>query len=334
MTIKPRNSAREYMEDLQGYVHEAVAAWKVYADRASQAYAKAYEAQGNLLKNVKKELEEARKKEQEAMTFMLSLVTVGVAGPVAGYLAGKVATQLEKEAAEKFVDWAKDKAKEGAKDATEKAVKYLHPEALGEDPYEPAGVSPVEFMASMLERVDERDYTLTHLVNQLKDSVTSPALAKYLAEVIVNTSFIQDTPPDVNKDLLAQRAELALWIAWAIPRDRSYWYKGYATNTPKGALGIGRGDVGAEEILYKPLYDKLVTMGVPSSEIALWVQERNRSTRHLVGLWMTGFINWASSPRAVDTVFRPPLPKHADSSLQELRDVMSKRMEERVVTGH
>jgi len=328
MTIKTRNSAREYLEDLQDYIHEAVAAWKLYADRASQAYARAYQAQGNLLRAVKKELDEARKKEEETAIFMLSLVTVGVAGPVAGYLAGKVATQLEKEAADKFVEWAEDKAKEGAKEATEKVFKYLHPEQLSDGPFEPAGVSPVEFMASMLERVDERDYTLTRLVNRLKDSVTSPALAKYIAQTIVDTSFIQDTPPDVNKDLLAQRAELALWIAWAFPRDGSHWWTTSANKWEKGGIGTPT----HEEEAFEPLYERLVAMGVPSSEIAFWHQ--NRLKKYLVGLWMEGFRKWASSPRAIDTVFRPPLPKDSGSSLQELRGAMTQRMEKRVVTGH
>ena len=80
------SDALSYVVDAQAEILSAVADWKSYADAAAEAYSQAYEDQGRVLGSVNKRLEEMRKEDAERMTLALTILTVGVAGPIASVL--------------------------------------------------------------------------------------------------------------------------------------------------------------------------------------------------------------------------------------------------------
>jgi len=91
------SDALSYVVDAQAEILSAVADWKSYADAAAEAYSQAYEDQGRVLGSVNQRLEEMRKEDAERMTLALTILTVGVAGPIASVLVkGKAAKVFEK----------------------------------------------------------------------------------------------------------------------------------------------------------------------------------------------------------------------------------------------
>src|SRR5215470_11912019 len=95
MSIPPTvpNTAAGYVEYLADSINLADKLWSHYAWAVSKAYATAYKLNGNVLNAVKVK-QEQRKAETEAfMSFALSLLTVGVAGGVAGAIARKFAAK-------------------------------------------------------------------------------------------------------------------------------------------------------------------------------------------------------------------------------------------------
>jgi hypothetical protein len=114
-----KDTADMQLQDLRNKFHTAVAAWKVFADTAGKAYAHAYKQQGTILRHIHDQLVADRDAEAKILTFALSLVTVGIAGAVAGSLAGKMVTGMEKEAADDFIKWVTGKAKAGVGTANE-----------------------------------------------------------------------------------------------------------------------------------------------------------------------------------------------------------------------
>ncbi len=315
--IIPRQStAKDYWVYLDRHVHDAVASWRTFADSATLAYAQAYKQQGQILQGVKQQLEADRKKDDAILSFTLSLITVAAAGPIAGCLSGKLAGGLEKEAADKFAKWATEK---GAKAATDAAVKYLHPETLKPDPFEAAGVSPIDYMATMLERIDTRDRNLTHQIIAWADMNLTPDEARAKAETVVNSSFVKETPPDhIDKNKLGQSAALGLWIGWAYARDRAYWR--WSSIPMNRAYG--------EAFEFKPLLGELRSLGVPVNELTL---KGMSNAGFLETVNMDAFIKWATGPHAIALMFSY-LPPHADG-FALARSQMTLRMASRVAFG-
>lgn len=196
--------------------------------------------------------------------------------------------------------WAKDTAGKAVKSGTSAAVKYLWPETLANDPFEPAELPPLRYMATMLQRIDER---LRNLWHQINNAIVVQRLdlvrARNLAEKICDTSFIDKAPEEIDKKLLQDKAELGLWIRWACARDREYWKK--YSNV-----------MNVEVFEFWPVLDELVRLGVPSAQIWLmgsYVPAAKRidvmqlkATRDN-GLNMDGFIRWASGLQAIELLF-------------------------------
>src|SRR5689334_16264528 len=91
--------------------------WELYGAAMATAYSEAYEDQAKLLDSVKKRIEAQKAADEKLMSFALSLLTVGVGGPVAGALVGRLvakggsviaATKEDIEAAVKFAEKAGD----------------------------------------------------------------------------------------------------------------------------------------------------------------------------------------------------------------------------------
>jgi len=94
------SDALSYVVDAQAEILSAVADWKSYADAAAEAYSQAYEDQGRVLGSVNKRLEEMRKEDAERMTLALTILTAGVAGPIASVLVKDKAAKVFEKLAE------------------------------------------------------------------------------------------------------------------------------------------------------------------------------------------------------------------------------------------
>ncbi len=285
------------LEELNKTVDMADKSWMAYGWAQNAAYSAAYENQKRALGNVKT-LEDARRKAEDAMiSFALSILTVGVAGCLAGYLAKKI-----DDKAEDFIKGAKSAAGGVAKKGTDKAVKYLRPETLPGDPFAPAGVTPAEYISNTMANLTAQIRDLRQMYYDLRDKNLPPDRAKELKEQILGNSLILEKPADyLTPAFLQPKAELALWIGWALARDAEYW----------SAPGR-RSPMSAEARDFKPVLDALLPLRVPAAQIAIdlpgglmgigaatvWVPAQPNGA-----LNMYGFINWARSSQAVALLF-------------------------------
>ncbi|MGO8794609.1 MAG: hypothetical protein ACLQLC_07290 [Candidatus Sulfotelmatobacter sp.] len=305
-----KDTADSQLQDLRNKFHTAVAAWKVFADTAGKAYANAYKQQGRILKHIHDQLVADRDAEAKILTFALSLVTVGIAGGVAGSLAGKIATGMEKAAAEEFIKWAKDKAKGVVKTATAASVKYLHPEKLAPDAFEPAAEDPLSYFLEMYLRIDTRDRNVAELADSLSGSNVSLGVVRELEELVLDTSFVTQAPDDVDEGVLYRSASLGLWIAWAYQRDEEYW-------------AARSDDLNWEAMEFDPLRIELVTLGVPANVITLRSKGKTTFTKQMgmflngkTGLNMNGFVDWATSVHAAVEMLRG-MPKNEFTAMAQ-----------------
>lgn len=320
----------ECVHFLEGEVTKAHKHWETFGHAMSAAYSDAYDGQKTLLDGVKKRLEEKRAADEKFMTFALSLLTVGVGGPVAAALVSRVITKTgaaivnsfaskdEIEAAVKFVekigDKAKEKVTEQIKSGTEKLSKYFNPE-LG-DPFAPVTESPSSFGHKMLEEISRMGAVKEDLISALRRSdEISLAAATALTEQILSSTYFRDMPPTSISDAqLKPKAELGLWVAWALSRDDKYWIK--ASNqraTPNQQVHNEK--VWDEQFDWDPVRKKLVVdLKVPENQITVvgtdygWMG-RNKT---ISGLWMWGFMKWATSPQAYKLLFDSNVPTNAD----------------------
>jgi hypothetical protein len=80
--------------EILGYLQDGVSladqAWISYANTISHAYATAYHNQQELLTTIKGSLEAKRQSEHESLALCLSVLCVGVVGPLAGVIVKKV----------------------------------------------------------------------------------------------------------------------------------------------------------------------------------------------------------------------------------------------------
>jgi hypothetical protein len=304
-TIPVKENAGLQLQDFTSQVHEAIAAWKAFRDLATIQYDNAYTKQGTLLGHIKQQLEADRKAASAVLTFAISLVTVAVAGPIAGSLAGEFTGGMDELAAKEFIKWVRNKGEAGAKAAAGAAMRYLHPETLAPDPFAPAGDSPTAYMAKMSLRIDNRDRDLTALINLLSQTNASRDTIISFEEAILNTPFVTEAPDTsgINEDALYRSASLGLWIAWASARDEDYW----------AARSI---DLNQDAVDFEPLRVELHTLRIPA-DFTLKATGKTKTpysqyAKRLgtTGLNMKAFIDWATSVHAAVEMFRG-LPDNA-----------------------
>jgi hypothetical protein len=323
------NTVDAYLKFLADEIRRANDHWDHFGKAASAAYAKAYDSNGGVLKRVRS-LQVARQAADDAMmSFALSLLTVGVAGAVAGGLIaieGSRATETAARDVVKFVI-------KGIGGEVNDAVKALSPDRVpGGDVFAPADIGPTEYMAKMLEGISYNKGLLEDILhevnyNQDADRVEYPAgttvllnrsgtgqvtagTAKLLAEVITGTSFFQQMPSmSVNSDALTPKARLALWMGWALNRDPDYWSDGEQEFTENIVAGPGGGggslnrpsQATKEQPDWEPVRNDLLSLKVPIGMIASTLRTSawtGNSARN--GLYMWGFMEWAASVSAMD----------------------------------
>jgi len=324
------NSVDGYLKFLADEIRRANDHWDHFGKAASAAYAQAYDSNGKALQRVR-DIQVARKAADDAMmSFVLSLLTVGVAGGVAGGLINIATSRAAETAARDMVKFAI----KGVGNELTDAVKSLSPDNVpGISVFAPADITPTEYMAKMLEGISynkglledilyEVNYNenagqvslpgggTTVLLNRSKDGQVTAGTARLLAEVITGTSFFQDMPPmSVSSTALAPKARLALWIGWALNRDPDYWSDGEQQFTENIISGPGGGggslnrpsQATKEQSEWDPVRNDLLALKVPGGLItstlrtSSWTGDTTKT-----GLYMWGFMDWAASTAALD----------------------------------
>jgi hypothetical protein len=163
------SDALSYVVDAQAEILSAVADWKSYADAAAEAYSQAYEDQGRVLGSVNKRLEEMRKEDAERMTLALTILTVGVAGPIASVLVKdkaakvfeKLAENLQGKASKTALEAAGEMVKDSAGDLTKKGLEKVAEEVSKayerpsvEDAFHSSGGPPDQYGDQLHEAID------------------------------------------------------------------------------------------------------------------------------------------------------------------------------------
>ena len=321
MATPSYDNALGYVVEAQSEVLSAISDWKAYAYAASNAYSKAYAAQGRVLESVNKRLEEMRKEDAARMSLALSLLTVAVAGPIAStILKGKVGEVFEElakdlegqESAEKVIKFAGKVVEDAATDGSKKALEgvaeqvvkaYERPSA--EEAFKPSGIPPDQYGDQLQEAIEQQSGVLEKLIRsymRLGSAGMTLDKAKQLLDSILKTDFVKHPPAAVKKGDLQKKASMALWLAWAWDRDEAYWEK------HSSALLFGR-ELSAFEPVRRVLVDEL---HFPASEInqsgygsasTRGAVEDPRWGRKVTLINMTKFIDWSYSPGARAMLF-------------------------------
>jgi hypothetical protein len=215
------DSVDRYLLYAGGRIREAASTWKAFGYAASEAYSRAYDEQGRVLKEIQESLLKAREEEAQLLSLGLTILTVGVAGPV---IAGKLKEVVEK-GGEVVKDAAADLGKKAVEGSTELVKKYFEPASFNEA-FRPAGIPPDQYGDELQETIEVETGVLEHEVIGFMEKGSAGMTmdgAKRLSESILNTDFIKNPPRLTDKRRLERYATLALWLAWAWARDRAYW---------------------------------------------------------------------------------------------------------------
>ena len=325
-----KNTVDGYLKFLADEIRRANDHWDHFGKAVSAAYAKAYDSNGKALQRVR-DIEVARKAADDAMmSFALSLLTVGVAGGVAGGLITIASSRAAETAARDVVKLVI----KGVGGELTDAVKALSPDNVpGNSVFAPADITPTEYMAKMLEGISynkglledilhEVNYNVdagqvvvpgggtTVLLNRSKDGQITAGSAKLLAEVITGTSFFQQMPSmSVNSEVLTPKARLALWMGWAFNRDPEYWSDGEQQFTENIIAGPGGGggsisrpsQATKEQSEWWPVRNDLLELKVPGGLITSTLRSQSwAADTTKTGLYMWGFMEWAASSSALD----------------------------------
>jgi hypothetical protein len=315
-----------YLKYLRDQVDRADKHWSHYGWAVSHAYATAYKNQVDQLRQVKNAIEARLEFEHDFVSFGLSLLTVGVAGGVAGIVARKMFDKGTK-GGEIMIDAVKQTLQRVQKATADEDIAAISPKAtVSADAFAPTGVTAEEYTTSLQEGITYYSALLSDILDAVEyDSgpqnvkvgdatVTlktsglklTAADARRLTEAVLNSTYVKDLPPTEIKGVdLIPKASLALWIGWAYARDVQYWSK--ARITPYN------NSVYDEQFDWAPVQKNLISLGVPPDSITangveyLWM---NR-TRPITGLDMLGFLKWVASPASTALLFGGPLPKDA-----------------------
>ncbi len=302
-----------YLGGLRNDILEYTNKWKRFAEGAQASYRNAYLSQSTILAKVKQTIDKRKQRDIELITFTLSLLTVGVAGPVtnrfvkrmtesgkSGAAVGELAAKIASDSL--LVEWTGDVMGDVAKKATEKFVndpilkKLTKPDA-NTDAFSPVGMNPEEYGNRLKEGILERSELLSDFARAFYDhmGLTFPAEgAKAIQESLRRSPFFTDAPAGIEESALTRSAKVALWIGWASARDLPYWKK---LNHP----------INPEVWELVPIRDELVRLGVPSSQIT----RVNKAAGLYIGgttspahsIDMEGLIRWAKSPMAAQLLF-------------------------------
>ena len=317
MKIRPfvGNTPKDYLDFFRDQIDLADQGWLAYAAALSSAYTIAYSVQSNNLTKVKATIDAHNALEHDRLTFVLSLLTVGVGGAVAGYLARSGTEGMAKEIGKRWEDAIKDTSKAVIKRQTDNLNSTIAPKAtVNATPFAPVGVLPQEYWSNMVFgcaktkrsllafrdglngpppyslSLDLPDQPLQYFNNGQLDT----AEAKRLTGEIFATRYFTDSPlpEDCPKGKFVRPLSLALWIGWAYQRDVKYWKLQHDITNYEN-----------EQVSWDTLRPVLRDLGVPVQNItpAYWVPDI--TGKRVVGVDMWGFFQWIASPASRITLF-------------------------------
>ena len=340
-----------HLEFLGDQINLADKMWTHYAWAVSKAYATAYKKHMATLGHVKKALERQKQEDYNRMSFALSVLTVGVAGGVGGAVARFM---YEKE--RNLQDAAKDVIK-SAMQMRGALIDSLSPDKVVADVFAPDDTTPEEYTTKLFEGITYNVALLTEIYNAVKwdrhlSGVTydgqdirlksggqlSLNEAKNLTQTIVDSSFMTEMPPlEVTSEALTPKALLSLWIGWALARDAKYWNVPSTNANEYYGKGPMRGDDLCstppgfhEQYYWEPVRHELATLGVPTPTITAKIIMQDlgwgasQDYKEFPGLYMWGFMQWATSPQAVGCLFDRSLPQNA-KGFEKVKEQMSRR---------
>jgi len=255
-----------YIEYLQGKILAATFSWHAFGEGCSTAYSKAYNDQGTVLSNIKRDLLDLRDKQKKILTFGLTLLTAGIAGPIATVEAKALFEVGEK----KIQEAAAGLIQKGADGVAEWAKGALEPPSFDEA-FKPAGIPPDQYGNQLRKAIDLHASILEQqIVNFMKNGSAGMSLdgAKRLSDAILTTDYIKNPPQLTNEHDLKDYAKLVLWLAWAWARDLPYWQE---HSDPSGYLA----ELRRFEALRKVLEDELHIDGVTQTYTPMRRQSRN-----------------------------------------------------------
>jgi hypothetical protein len=313
------NDVRDVLYPLQLDVNQAVTHWTHYADALSAAYDLAYQDQERVFKGVKNYQEKKRESDRAFLALSLSMLCVGIGGPLAGVLAKKV---LESERVREAVIPPIEHL------LWEEAGKLIPDATADSDAFAPGGVDPTLYMAKLHEAVSGPSAQLADFLVRLEkraESGLTAQSARQIAERVREISYIKEAPrTDIQSDdtNVRRSVSLALWIGWAYARDAKYWKK---------AADVPDSDAWDEQFDWEPVRQTL-SWWVPSALITVHGEIPHATgifgalPRHprppaATGLNMWGFLKWVASP-ASHTMLFAGLPKHA-KGLEMVEDQMA-----------
>jgi hypothetical protein len=336
-------TAAGYIEYLADSINIADKLWTHYAWATSSAYATAYKQNLEVLGKVKKKQQQRRAETEAAMAFVLSLLTVGLAGGVAGALARKFASKayggskVAEDVAKDVLKWSQQQAAAPLVRAVSSA---FSPDVASADVFSPADTTPEEYTTSLQEGITLSVGALTQIVFEAKwepgkktaslgDKVIqlksggqlTTEGARQLTEAILDSSFMKELPPlDIDVRTLTRKAKLALWIGWALARDADYWNRkdaplmNYIYDAQKGLVPLPVGPAFWEQMDWEPVRQAIIDVGVMYQAVTAQsnMPVGGGQFQTQKGLYMWGFMNWASSPDALAAIFDGAIPKNAN----------------------
>lgn len=199
-----------YIGYLAQQIRRANDHWEHFGTAVSAAYAKAYDLNGKVLGQVR-DLQVARKAADDAaMSFVLSLLTVGVAGAAASSITKAITSKVAQDAAK---DVVKQVVKAGAGAVSTAAVNALSPDRVaGNDVFAPSDVTPTEYLATILEGISYRKGLLEDILDA--------------AQWDPNTSLVK--VPDDSWNTLPSESNIGMTASSRSPR-RNSWQKPFST---------------------------------------------------------------------------------------------------------
>src|ERR1700678_2993194 len=185
--------------------------WQTFSLAASGAYATAYKNVNDILTKIR----DTTDADKAYMAYLLSLLTVGVAGAAASFIRIETKAALETAAR----DVVKQLVKTGGGSSSGAALDALSP-GKNSDVFAPSDVDPTEYLAKILYGISRRKALLDDILDaaqwdpntslvKMPDSGSSStsvgvqhgndgrltlSSAKLLTETILNTSYFQQMP--------------------------------------------------------------------------------------------------------------------------------------------
>jgi hypothetical protein len=334
------NTAAGYLEYLGDTITMIDRLWTHYGWAVSKAYADAYSKNQIALNKVKIKQEQQRARDEAFMTFALSLLTVGIAGGVAGALARKFAKQFD--GLKVVEDVTKDVMKWSQQQAAGPLVKTvsgaLSPDVASSDVFAPADTTPDQYTTSVQEGISYNLALLQKILYEAKWDPTKKSTtvgdkviplrsggeltadgARLLAEAITDSSFVSDPPPlDVDIKTLTRKASLALWMGWALARDAEYWniqnapIMNYTYDATRGWTPLPVGPAFWEQLTWEPVRQAVIDVGGMYQAVTMQANMPVGGGQFQTqrGLYMRGFMEWAASPQALAQLFDGSIPQN------------------------